>query len=489
MPSRAPLTAVLRRRGREKVERLIADLKEEPSGRRFRFGAMVLAPLLFCLALTFWARFSGFDLGAQQLFYRVGGPEWSLGEIPFWKFLYRWGTIPAAVLIFSALTLYCLSWSLERFRIWRKVFLFIVLTAVIGPGIISNGILKEYWGRPRPREVTGMGGRSAFEPVLTIDRNREGLSFPCGHATMGFLFMGGYFLFRRHRAGLAQGFLLGGLALGGLMGIARMVQGGHFFTDVIWAGLICYFVPLLLYYAMGLDRSLIRLHVGNRKKMPIWMKVAVSASGLAMLAAVLLATPYHEERDYTFQKPFMESGLLRLRLIFTLGTVDFVPAERFHLSGESLGHGVPTSAIKTYYEEAEVRDFGYFVYAERISGWFSEVDSQATLEIPWARLERLRMDTAEASLSIHLAKVEGTPFIELISGTGEVVIHTADQPVRLVEGDATRIVGGDRLDSGEGVGGDRLDSGEGGEGTYQLQIGPEFTGTVRLVGGDGKNDP
>ncbi len=465
---------VLRKYCRKPFDAFVAALKEPPRGPRFRFGAMVLMPLLFCLALTFWARFSGFDLGIQQLIYRVGGPDWSLGEIPFWKSLYRWGTIPATVLIFSALALYCLSWSLEKFRIWRKVFLFIVLTAVIGPGIITNGILKEYWGRPRPREVIGMGGRSAFEPALTINQSGAGLSFPCGHATMGFLFMGGYFLCRRHRRGLAHGFLLGGISLGGLMGIARMVQGGHFFTDVIWAGLICYFVPLMLYYSMGLDRSLIRENVRHRKKMPIWVKLAVISGGLAMLAAVLLATPYREERSYTFQKPFMESGPLYLRLILTLGTVECVPAERFRLLGESLGHGVPTSAIKTYYEESEVQDFAYFVYAERISGWFSEVSSHATLEIPWERLGRLRIDTAEAKLSIHLAKVEGTPLIELISGTGEVEIHTAGQPVRLVEGDATRFVGGERPDPGAG-----------GEGTCQLKLGAEFTGTVRLVGGKG----
>lgn len=435
---------------------------------------MVLAPLLICLGLTVWARFSGFDLGTQLLLYRVGGPEWSLGEIPFWDSLYRWGTVPSAVLIFTSLTLYCLSWSLERFRLWRKVFLFIVLTAVIGPGLITNGILKEYWGRPRPREVIEMGGRSVYEPILTIDRSSKGLSFPCGHATMGFLFMGGYFLFRRHRAGLARGFLLGGIVLGGLMGVARMVQGGHFFTDVVWAGLICYFVPMGLYYAMGLDRSLIRRNTGNRKAMPVWVKVAVVSSGLAMLAAVLLATPYQEERRYTFEQPFMEVGPLHLRLIFTVGTVELVPAEKFRLLGESLGHGVPTSGIATYYEEAEHEDFVYFVYAERISGWFSEVDSRATLEIPWKRLGRLRIDIAETSMAIRLAPVEGTPLIELLSGAGDVEIDTAGQPVRLVGGNADRFVGTQKPESG----GER-------EGSYQIQLGPEFTGSVRLIGGNG----
>lgn len=464
--------APLGRRCRTRWAAFLADLKTPPSGPRFRWGTMVLAPLLFCLGLTFWARLSGFDLAAEVLIYRVGGNEWSLGEIPFWKYLYRWGTIPAALVVFASLTFYCLSWNLERFRLWRKVFLFIVLTAVIGPGIITNGLLKEYWGRPRPREVIELGGRSAFEPVLTIDRSSEGLSFPCGHATMGFFFMGGYFLLRRHRAGLARGFLLGGITLGSLMGVARMVQGGHFFTDVIWAGLICYFVPMGLAYAMGLDRHLTPVTSGDEKAMPLWAKVAVGTTGLAMLVAVLIASPYQETRQLFFTQPFMETGPLDLRLRFSVGTVEIVPAERFRLFGESLGHGFPTSGVSTYYEESEGKEAATFIYAERISGWFSEVDSRATVEVPWSRLRRLRVETGRTTIKIGLAKVADKPVIELVSGAAEVVIDTAGQSIRLDQGEAARLVGEERPDPGKG-----------GKGTYRLQLAPEFTGTVRLIGG------
>ncbi len=471
-PGAAPASPI-RRRSRERFDRFVADLKMPPSGPRFRLGTMVLAPLVFCLALTFWARFSGFDLGAQTLIYRVGGDQWSLGEIPFWRYLYQWGTIPAAVLVFTSLTLYCLSWSLERFRLWRKVFLFIVLTAVVGPGLITNAILKEYWGRPRPREVIELGGSSVFEPVLTMDPASEGLSFPCGHATMGFLLMGGYFLLRRHRAGLARGFLLGGVVLGSLMGVARMVQGGHFFTDVIWAGLICYFVPMGLYYVMGLDRSLIRVEIEGRKKMPLWGKLAVGATGLAMLAAVLIASPYHERRDYTFKRPFMETGPLDLRLRFSVGEVDLVPAERFRLVGESLGHGIPTSGISCYYEETEGKGGATFIYAERISGWFSEVDSSTTVEVPWPRIRRLRVETAETSVAMRLGPVEGKPVIELASGRGVIEIHPSGQPVRLVAEGGAVVEGAERLIPGNS-----------GEGFYRLQLDKEFTGTVRIIGGN-----
>lgn len=454
---------------------LIADLKSPPSGRRFKLGAMVLGPLALGLVLTFWARFSGFDLGAQKLIYHLGGDEWSLGEIPFWKYLYQWGTIPAAIVVFTALTLYGLSWSLERFRLWRKVFLFIVLTAVVGPGLITNGILKEYWGRPRPREVIELGGRNAFEPVLTIDPASDGLSFPCGHATMGFLFMGGYFLLRRHRAGMARGFLLGGMILGGLMGIARMVQGGHFFTDAVWAGLICYFVPLGLYYAMGLDRSLVPVKLDEARRMPLWGKVTVFSLGTAMLAAVMIASPYHERRDYTLVRPFIQSGPLDLRLRFAVGSVAFIPAETFRLRGESIGHGIPTSGVTAYYEESEGKGVSTFIYAERISGWFSEVNSDATVEIPWERVRRLRLETSETTMKVTLAPVGGKPVIELAAGAGEIELDPAGQPVRLVSGDASLV---------EGIA--DLDPGKAGGGFYRLELAPEFTGRVRVLAQKGE---
>ncbi|MDP4584428.1 MAG: phosphatase PAP2 family protein [Verrucomicrobiales bacterium] len=470
----ASRSSLIRARCREWFGAFIVDLKSPPAGPRFRLGAMVLGPLALGLALTFWARFSGFDLGAQKHLYHLGGDEWTLGEIPFWKYLYKWGTIPAAVAAFTALTLYCLSWSLERFRLWRKVFLFIVLTAVIGPGVITNGLLKEYWGRPRPREVIGLGGRSAFEPVLTIDPSSAGLSFPCGHATMGFIFMGGYFILRRHRAGLARGFLLGGMTLGSLMGVARMVQGGHFFTDAVWAGLICYFVPMGLYYAMGLDRSLLLEKVDPAKRMPLQGKIALFSAGTAMLAAVMIATPYQERRDYTLFRAFMQSGPLDLILHFAVGVVDVVPAETFRLRAKSFGHGVPTSGITASYQESESEGGARFVYSERISGWFSEVNSETIVEIPWERIRALRLKTAGAT-KISLAPVTGRPVIELAGGEGEVVLETAGQAVRLVSGDPSRVEGVEDLEPGKGE-----------DGFYLLELASEFTGRVRIVSRKGE---
>jgi len=39
------------------------------------------------------------------------------------------------------------------------------------------------------------------------------------------------------------------------MGLGRMIQGGHFASDVIWAGGLIYLIGLILYYLLGLYKK------------------------------------------------------------------------------------------------------------------------------------------------------------------------------------------------------------------------------------------
>ena len=171
----------------------------------------------------------------------------NLGTRSVWWFLYKFGTIPAGIVVSLALIGFVLGLFRDRWKRWRQCFLFIVLLGVIGPGVVSNLILKEYWGRPRPREVEGLGGKKVFEPVLTMDKSSSGKSFPCGHATMGYFFMGGFFLLRRYRRDWAWFFLILGACLGFFMGVGRMCQGGHFFSgrDLVGGGHVLHRGPAL----------------------------------------------------------------------------------------------------------------------------------------------------------------------------------------------------------------------------------------------------
>ena len=57
----------------------------------------------------------------------------------------------------------------------------------LGPGLVVNGILKEHWGRARPRDVTQFGGDRRFTPALVIaDQCERNCSFSAGHPSAGF---------------------------------------------------------------------------------------------------------------------------------------------------------------------------------------------------------------------------------------------------------------------------------------------------------------
>jgi membrane-associated PAP2 superfamily phosphatase len=82
-----------------------------------------------------------------------------------------------------------------------------------------------------------------------------GGSFASGHAAMGFYLLVPYFLLRRRAPARAAALLVVGLAFGTLVGLARMVQGAHFPSDVLWALGFVYLTALALFYALRLERA------------------------------------------------------------------------------------------------------------------------------------------------------------------------------------------------------------------------------------------
>ena len=258
------------------------------------------------------------------------------------------------------------------------------------------------------------------------------------------------------------------------MGLARMAQGAHFFSDVVWAAVVCWFTPMGLYYGLGLDRALVR-DDRTDKRLPLWLRVVVGALGVAMLAGVLLATPYQEQRQYLALGDFAKSGPMRVRLVLSTGRVEIVPGEEFRITAEANGHGFPTSKIARNFLELKQEDGSYLVYSERISGWLTEVNASLRVELPWARMRRLELETGSADVSLSLGPSEGRPLLKLTSGDGPVVLEPSGQGVRLEESAQTLPAGLDPR---------KLPGGAPGATVYRLEIGKDYTGSLRF--GEGK---
>ncbi len=223
--------------------------------KTFKRNAVWLVPLFLLTLLTPFS--ASLDLFITKMtFYR----GWSLAEpqefgfytTPFFDFIYLYGAMPAALT--AGIAFFCLiasKWN-SSLKKYRGVCSVLCLTLFFGSLIITHTLLKECWGRPRPRQVVEFGGtqqfRAYYEPLFS-QTPEPSKSFPSGHATCGFYFFCLYFLGKRYKMkSIATFGLLLGLGLGGVLSITRIVQGGHFISDGYVAALIMWLTSWALDY-------------------------------------------------------------------------------------------------------------------------------------------------------------------------------------------------------------------------------------------------
>ena len=134
--------------------------------------------------------------------------------------------------------------------------LLMLLTLALGPGLLANTILKDKWGRPRPNEVTEFGGPLKFlpwwDPRGPCPKN---CSFVAGEPSGAFWTLAPAALTPPHWRALAYG---AALAFGVAIGLVRAAGGGHFFSDVVFAGV---FMFLVIWIMHGL---LLRWRAGDK---------------------------------------------------------------------------------------------------------------------------------------------------------------------------------------------------------------------------------
>ena len=213
--------------------------------------AIVFAALV---AVTGLIAVWGVDIKAAGHFY-VPDSGFVYGDMNPWHFLYKYGEWPAIVFAAASLGVLGMSFYSRDLLPYRKAALFFVLLLALGPGLIINACFKDHWGRPRPREISMFGGTQQFHQPWQRDNLPQCNSFPSGHASVAFYFMAPYFVLRRSSLQRARLFLALGIGYGVFMGAARVIQGGHFVSDVLWSGGIVYLSAFILASVLRLDDS------------------------------------------------------------------------------------------------------------------------------------------------------------------------------------------------------------------------------------------
>ncbi|MHA7775920.1 phosphatase PAP2 family protein [Roseibium sp. M-1] len=109
--------------------------------------------------------------------------------------------------------------------------LFLLSTLILGPGVLVNLILKNNWGRPRPRNVEEFGGDLPFQPVWKMtDYCDSNCSFVSGEASGAMWLVAVAFLVPASWRKAVLAFVL---PLGLILSVNRVAFGGHFLSDTL----------------------------------------------------------------------------------------------------------------------------------------------------------------------------------------------------------------------------------------------------------------
>ena len=210
--------------------------------------------ILFCLCAALFITYPQLDLIISGAFYNPETEAFIYRKQLIIVAIYKlFAVIHLPILLALILTgiLYKIGvLKLSKLKKWTITFLLTAL--ILGPGLIVNTVLKDNSiGRARPVQVDNFGGNSQFTPAFVYSGEcAKNCSFVSGHAAMGFYFMILGWLFTSAR------WFWAGTMIGVILSFTRIVQGGHFFSDTLFAFWVVFFVTSLLGYLFNFKHPL-----------------------------------------------------------------------------------------------------------------------------------------------------------------------------------------------------------------------------------------
>ena len=373
-----------------------------PEFRQRREGRLEAVCLVALALLTAGLFGSGaLDIALARAFYH---PEpldhWPLAHQLPWSLLYRAAPWATATLVATGLLGLVLSYSRPR-GAWRQAAVLLLLGVAVGPGLLANAVFKDHWQHPRPRDLIEFSGPLHYIPSPLIG-TEGGASFPCGHCSVGFMFAAGWWIWKRRRPGWARTSLVGGLALGLLLGVGRMAAGAHFFSDIVWSALLAFGVLHVLWYhvlpAPAAEGA--GVAAGDWR----WRRASTLAAALAGAGVLiaLFATPHGT--TLTARVPLRASSPRVLEVTADAANVHLVllddSAAELTVDGELHGFGLPGSRLAAHVEEIS-QPHPALRYRIESHGWLTDVDGSATLRVPAAAFDRVIVSVGRGNIGVN----------------------------------------------------------------------------------------
>ena len=197
-----------------------------------------LSLVVFFFLAIFLSVGSSVDIYLSRLFY-FGNNQFVLQNYYYTTIFIRKIILPSIVIYVFILPIFSFYLPIKklylRYEFKFRDILFLWLIGIFNLGIVVNLFLKNIWGRARPGDILQLGGKENFTPWFQIsDACASNCSFVSGDAAVGFSLIAFYFLTKR----IVYFWL--SLFFGFGIGLIRIMEGGHFVSDIVMAAMILY---------------------------------------------------------------------------------------------------------------------------------------------------------------------------------------------------------------------------------------------------------
>ncbi len=211
-------------------------------------AALIVILVIGAVTALVFSLYPQLDVQFVALFYDPRSRTWPYADNAFLQGFRKSNTVITVMVAVAAAAALALRVVRPQARLLMsaRVAIFLLATLAVGPGLVTNTALKPYWGRPRPQELTQFGETLDFvawwNPFGRCDSN---CSFVSGEASSAFWLLAlAVVLPARYRVWGVLAVVVYGLAIG----LARIAMGGHFVTDVAFAGV---FTALAIWLVHG----------------------------------------------------------------------------------------------------------------------------------------------------------------------------------------------------------------------------------------------
>jgi hypothetical protein len=252
---------------------------------------------------------------------------------------------------------------------------------------------------------------------------------------MGFFFVTGYFLLRARHPVQARIALVAALAFGMAIGWARVVQGGHFPSDVAWAAGVLWLVSAVMARVLRVDLVPEAAPDFQPVSWPRLSTLFLLVPTVVFL--VLMATPLDRKEHHLVPNP--PAGTYELRLQLPMGDTTLDTGKSLEIRAQSHGFGLPGGGLKALWKEPTASDDApRYEFKQRVSGLHTEINQTLHATVP-----------VDSPVRVHVTQESGTVRVKLPSmppaspprkwivelADGEVDITPGPLPYRIKHGD------------------------------------------------------